>query len=411
MPLSVILRRLLLITLLALTQSYWLHKIWSAVGRRRRPGVRFGARILILLVVLAMIAVLYDRISFKFLPSRLSCWIAPAVQLWIFFSTLAFFLTKTLHALVWCASRMIKLFRGPQHDESRRHALRQLASFAGGTPFLIAAYGYSFERLDFHRESVEVPIPNLPPALDGLRIVQLSDIHAGDFMSPREIRRAVDMANDLSPHLAVVTGDLITSRGDPLEPCIHELARLRAPLGTWGCNGNHEIYAGAENQAELLFGESGMRLLRCAASEVAWKTGAMNLIGIDYQRVPFNGRSIPTLNGAEILVRHDIPNILLSHNPNTFFRAAAAGIELSMAGHTHGGQVNLEILHPGLNPARFVTQFVAGLYQLSVPANGIGVAHRAYLYVNRGLGTLAFPARFGSPPEISLLTLRTAPAH
>jgi uncharacterized protein len=301
-----------------------------------------------------------------------------------------------------------KAAQNAEHDTTRRTVLRNAASLFGGAPFAIALYGYAYERRQFAVESVEVPVANLPTALDGMRIVQLSDIHVGDFMPPHEIRRAVMMANDLEPHLAVITGDFLTSWGDPLAECIRELSRMRTPLGTWGCNGNHEIYAGAEDYAEALFTANGMRMLRSSASQIRWNGSALNLVGIDYQRnIRMPGTSMPSLNGAEPLVRHDIPNILLSHNPNTFASAAAAGVELSLAGHTHGGQVNVEILHTALNPARFVTRFVAGLYALPL---GNGGRLQARLYVNRGLGTLGFPARIGSKPEITLLTLRSGHA-
>ncbi len=108
-----------------------------------------------------------------------------------------------------------------------------------------------------------------------------------------------------------------------------------------------------------------------------------------------------------------MPIVLLSHNPNSFHRAAELGIELSLAGHTHGGQVKFEIVDHSVSPARLITPFVAGLYHLpmssiagAAPAsNGV---QKAALYVNRGLGTLGFPVRIGVPPEITLLTLRRA---
>jgi uncharacterized protein len=112
------------------------------------------------------------------------------------------------------------------------------------------------------------------------------------------------------------------------------------------------------------------------------------------------------------LVRRDMPNILLSHNPNSFHRAAELGIELSLAGHTHGGQVKVEIVDHSVSPARLISPFVAGLYHLpmkneTAASNG-AVAPKAALYVNRGLGTFGFPVRLGVPPEITLLTLRRA---
>ena len=127
------------------------------------------------------------------------------------------------------------------------------------------------------------------------------------------------------------------------------------------------------------------------------------------------GPSGPMLQGLEPLLRREMPNILLSHNPNSFRRAAELGIELSLAGHTHGGQVKVEIVDHNITPARLITDFPAGLYHLPM-GNGAssGVAStngnnkKAFLYVNRGLGTFAMPVRIGVPPEITLLTLRAA---
>ena len=155
---------------------------------------------------------------------------------------------------------------------------------AGSFPFLAATYGFAAGRLRYTVERVDVPIANLPPELDGLRIAQLSDIHIGDYMPPHEIARAVDMANDLHPDISFVTGDFVSSEGDPLDVCITELSRLRAPLGVWGCNGNHEIYAGVEDEAERLFREKGMRLLRASSQWSSTMADASICMGVDYQR-------------------------------------------------------------------------------------------------------------------------------
>jgi len=125
------------------------------------------------------------------------------------------------------------------------------------------------------------------------------------------------------------------------------------------------------------------------------------------------------LEGVEALVRRDVPNILLSHNPNTFNRAAELGIELSLAGHTHGGQIQVEILDHRLSPARFITDYVAGLYSRPLFTRAPDArdarhellninpqAAMAQIYVNRGLGTVGAPVRLGVPPEITLIVLR-----
>jgi uncharacterized protein len=172
-----------------------------------------------------------------------------------------------------------------------------------------------------------------------------------------------------------------------------------------------------EDDAERLFREKGMRLLRASSVVVEHNGGRFNLLGVDYQRdhMTSGERTAPMLAEIEHLIRRDMPNFLLSHNPNSFRRAAELGIELSLAGHTHGGQVKLEIVDHSVTPARLISPFVAGLYRLPMSANGHGGdasasngLQKAALYVNRGLGTFGFPVRIGVPPEITLLTLRRA---
>jgi hypothetical protein len=314
-------------------------------------------------------------------------------------------------------------------DPSRRYFFRTASIAAGAAPFLGVMYGFAAERLNYQVRRVEIPIPNLPDGLNGMKIAQLSDIHLSGYMPRSQVRRAVDMANDLGADLSVVTGDFITGAGDPLGDCIDEVRRLYAPLGVFGCNGNHEIYARAEDTAEILFEQAGMKLLRRENAQIAFRGAHFNLIGVDYQRerTP-SGRRTQMLTGIDSLVRRDMPNILLSHNPNSFNRAAELGIELSLAGHTHGGQIQVEILDHRLSPARFITDYIAGEYQRPLLAHAVSdrawqgspkrvdlqlanfdaTRAHAVLYVNRGLGTVGAPVRLGVPPEITLLTLRRA---
>nr|MBA3916246.1 metallophosphoesterase [Terriglobales bacterium] len=287
-----------------------------------------------------------------------------------------------------------------------QHLFRYAAYAAASVPFIAATYGFAAGRTRLQVEEVDVPIEGLPQELNGLSIVQLSDVHIGEFMPREQVRRAVDMANELEPDLAVITGDFVSNHNDPLAACITELSRLRAPLGVYGCNGNHEIYAGAERAAETLFAEHGMKLLRQEAIELSHQGANLNLIGVDHQRdFMVRGPHGKPLEGIEHLVRQDVPNVLLSHNPNSFPRAAELGVELSLAGHTHGGQVQLELGEKKITAARLITDFVAGLYRL--PMNG-GAGRTAFLYVNRGLGTFGFPLRLNVRPEITLLRLHAA---
>ena len=399
-------------------QRFWFMRAWTWIAAFSNASWRFGLHAGLIALAAALLATLLDpllghgisRLSLGSLNLGKS--LITIARLWMVASFFGFIAVESVGTIEWAtnfAATRLRLHSGGVaggFSPSRRTFFQYAAVLAGGFPFLAATYGFAAGRLRYTIERVDVPVANLPPELDGLRIAQLSDIHIGDYMPPREIRRAVDMANDLRPDISFITGDFVSSVGDPLDACISELSRLRAPLGVWGCNGNHEIYAGVEDEAERLFREKGMRLLRASNSVVEHNSGRFNLLGVDYQRDHMvSGEHIgPMLKEIEPLIRRDMPNILLSHNPNSFRRAAELGIELSLAGHTHGGQIKFEIVDHSVSPARLITPFVAGLYRLPLAANG----QKAALYVNRGLGTFGFPVRIGVPPEITLLTLRRA---
>ena len=114
---------------------------------------------------------------------------------------------------------------------------------------MLAGYGAFIERTRYQVQEVDLPIPGLHPDLEGVRIAQISDLHVSPFLSVREAGRVVDIANELRPQLTLVTGDLISGFGDPLDATIAELGRLRADAGVLGCLGNHEVYAECEDYA------------------------------------------------------------------------------------------------------------------------------------------------------------------
>jgi predicted MPP superfamily phosphohydrolase len=436
---------LTILTTLFLSQRFWYRAIWRTTSRWRVAWLRVVVRLLYVCVLVLIILAIADgfRMGRRGHVVPRDAMFTIFAGLWFSSAIFAFLAVKIVHGVdhVWTGLR--KAFRAKTiapagavlqpnsplasvelvPDPSRRYFFRTASALAGATPFLSAVYGFAAERLNYQVRRIEISMSNLPPALEGMTIAQISDIHLSGYMTRRDVHRAVDMANELGADLAVVTGDFITGSSDPIADCIEEVSRLRAPLGVWGCNGNHEIYAGFEDTAQELFAQAGMKLLREENAELTFRGAQFNLIGVDYQpERNKNGHRKQVLANLDRLIRRDIPNILLSHNPNTFNRAAELGIELSLAGHTHGGQVQVEILDHRLSPARFISNYVAGLYQrpLLAPAGEVlgrpGPVNPALilqspasmLYVNRGLGTVGAPVRLGVPPEISLLVLRRA---
>jgi hypothetical protein len=283
---------------------------------------------------------------------------------------------------------------------ARRRFLERTALAMTTAPFVAGTYGTFYERLNLEISHRRIKIPRLPSVFEGFRIAQLSDIHIGPFMPADEIRRYVGIANGLKPELVALTGDFVTWDPSTQSAVVEALAGVKAPFGVYGCLGNHEMWAKVEDSITRLFARRDIHILR---GERAWiRSGGevINLLGVDYQtRSPMGPRGQRLvreyLQGVDRLMAPGTANILLSHNPNTFDRAAELGIDLSLAGHTHGGQLTLEFIHPDLSPSRLITPYVRGWFE---KAGG-------QLYVNRGIGTIFVPIRFGSPPEITIFEL------
>lgn len=281
----------------------------------------------------------------------------------------------------------------------RRHFLEQAAIAVSATPFVASAYGLLYGRLDLEITHQRVVIHRLPKALEGFRIAHLSDLHISPFTSAERIRRYATITNQLKPDLVALTGDYIAWDPETQRDVVQALAALRAPCGIFSCLGNHDYETGIEASVAHLFAGEGIRILRQERAPVQRNGETFNLIGIDYEQLLSSdhpGHKVERyLEGCEKLVAPDLVNVLLSHNPNVFDRAAEMGIDLTLAGHTHGGQLSLEFIHRGLCLSRLATPYVSGLYQKP----------GGQLYVNRGIGTTGFPIRFGARPEITVLEL------
>jgi len=329
---------------------------------------------------------------------------------WIFSSTLAFFVV-ILVCLVRVAARGMRTLLpriSPLPEEAprlpeRRRFLEGVAPAAVASPFVAGAYGLLWGRLNLETTKQPIRMAKLPRAFHGFRMAQLSDIHVGPFMSEEEIRKYVRIANELKPDLIVLTGDFVTWDASTAPAVVNALSGLKAPLGVFGSLGNHDAWAGAEDLLAELFARAGIRILRQERAPVAAGKESLNLMGLDFtnSRIMSAGGwhlSSRKLEGVENLMARDTANILLSHNPDSFDRAAQLGIDLSLAGHTHGGQLALEFISPEIAPSRIVTPYVAGWFERP----------GGQLYVNRGIGTIAAPMRVGAPPEITVFELLRA---
>jgi hypothetical protein len=290
-----------------------------------------------------------------------------------------------------------------QKSPSRRDVLHYAANAAVGAPFVAGAYGLLYGRLNLQVTPQPIHLPRLPQAFEGFRICQLSDIHIGPFMPAEEIRKYVAIANAQKADMIVLTGDFVTFDPATQGPVVDALRGLRAPYGVYGSLGNHDAWAGVEDSITEMFRQAGVRILRAENASITSGPDSFNLMGVDFQSARSFGASPAVKNllgDIEGIIDHDRVNILLSHNPDTFDRAAELGIDLSLAGHTHGGQAALEFISPEIAPSRLATPYVAGWFQRP----------GGQLYVNRGIGTIFIPIRVGAPPELTVYSLTRRPA-
>jgi uncharacterized protein len=330
------------------------------------------------------------------------------VQWWAFGSVAGFILALpfVLTNFLWGGIQWLRQKTDHQADPNpsfslaRRKFLSNTAMAAGAVPLAAAGYGFLFGRVEFEKSFVRLKLPRLPREFHGFRIAQLSDIHIGPFMPSSDIRHVVEMTNALKPDLVVLTGDYVTWDPDTQGAAVESLTGLEAPLGIYGCLGNHEILTHTQASITRLFAEQNVRILRYERAPIQVGNESLNLIGVDYETHRHRGylgdhHVRQYLEGVDRLMMPGQVNILLSHNPNTFDRAAELGIDLSLAGHTHGGQISLDFISPDLSIARMMTPYVKGHFEKP----------GGQLYVNRGIGTIAVPIRFDAPPEITLFEL------
>jgi uncharacterized protein len=239
-------------------------------------------------------------------------------------------------------------------------------------------------------------LPRWPPALDGVRLGLVSDIHAGaPHVGLRAIARAVERLNAEAPDVMLVLGDCIDShflwggRVSP-EPIARELAALRAPLGTLAVLGNHDWRQSGDGMWRALM-NAGIEVLENRAAAA----GDFHVAGLADLR-----ERRPDLPTALAGVPADAPVILLSHDPDVF-PFVPDRIALTLSGHLHGGQVAIPRMRRPAIPSRYGERY----------ARGHVVEDGRHLYVSSGLGTSGLPLRFLAPPEVVVLELRAGPTR
>lgn len=285
---------------------------------------------------------------------------------------------------------------------SGRQALsrQQLAQWIGQN-WARVSYGRRIEPTWLELNQCDVPIPDLPAAFAGFRIVQLSDFHCGRHIVPAYLGEVIELALAQQADLVVLTGDFIHHGFQFIEPVAEALGRLQAPAGVFAVLGNHDFSVrnalGIRRHRHLhravasALDARGIQVLRNQAVPLARGPERLFLVGLDdlWSRHCDLETGFAGLDGT-------VPHLVLAHNPRTIEKLDGRRCDLMLSGHTHGGQVNW----PGLGRVtlgRKGRRFAAGLYRFN----------HSYLYVNKGVG-FGFRFRFGVRPEVAVLTLHRA---
>lgn len=276
----------------------------------------------------------------------------------------------------------------PFADVERASALGVLA-----LAVLASALGFAAARRTARVVRVSVPVDGLAPALDGFTIAQLSDVHVGPTIRRRDVAAIVERVNGLGADMVAITGDLVDGSVAELADEVAPLGGLASREGTFFVTGNHEYYAGAASWIAHLR-RLGMRVLLNEHATVGRGGASLVVAGVTDVSAGHFDRShasdpVRALAGSP----EGAFRLLLAHQPRSAAAAAAAGADLQLSGHTHGGQ-----FWPWNHFVRLQQPFTAGLSRLG----------RMWIYTSRGTGYWGPPKRVGAPSEITLLTLRRA---
>ena len=355
-------------------------------------------------------------------------WSVP-FRTWSIASILLIYFSKSVPLILLLISDFLKLFTIKIHKVdkkvvfnferdakqiSRSRFIRNAGILGGGILFsglLVSLLKWAY---DFKVHRVRIALSKWPDRLNGFKIVQISDIHFGSWISPSHFEKAVAQINALHPDLIVFTGDLVNYQSDEIIPFKSAMQKLKSKYGVFATLGNHDYgnYIRWKSSADRLadveklktyMSDSGWSLLLNTHSIISTDHGSFCLAGVEnwgyHRRFPRKGDLPKAISG----VPDSLPIILLSHDPTHFERIVAPlfpNVGLTLSGHTHGAQLGVENRFFRWSPSKYIYKYWAGLYHLP--------KSNQFLYVNRGLGSIGFPGRVGILPEITLLEIENA---
>ena len=265
------------------------------------------------------------------------------------------------------------------------------AAFVGSAIGALGKDNYAFS-------NIPIPIANLPDEFDGFTIAFISDIHSSVFMTRETMKGYASVINAMRPDCVIIAGDFVNSMAEEVYPFAEAFSDLQAPFGVYGVLGNHDYYTRNVDLVAREVAAGGIRLLVNEHVDLRKGNAKIHLLGVD--DVGNRRRAAQLFDQAARGTFEGTPKILMCHRPYYFEEAADRSIDLSLTGHTHGGQIVLaRIGNEVIAPARMASPYVAGLYSIG----------SSRMYVSRGIGTVGIPVRINCPPEITRIRLIKGP--
>lgn len=293
---------------------------------------------------------------------------------------------------------------------SRSQFLTSTGMLMGSVPFVMLSKGIAGGAYDYRVRHETLRLPKLPDAFEGLKLLQISDIHSGSFFDKDAVKKGIDLIMAQKADLIFFTGDMVNNKADEVKDYLDIFSAIKAPVGVFSTLGNHDYgdyvsnwpseEAKRKNLEQLCqaHGELGWRLLRNEHEVISLQGHKLGILGVenwgDRGRFQKYGDVSAAKQGME-----EVPvKLLLSHDPSHWdahIRPGHTDIDATFSGHTHGMQFGIEIGSFKWSPVQYMYKQWAGLYQ----------EQHQYLYVNRGFGFIGYPGRVGILPEITVFTL------
>ena len=295
---------------------------------------------------------------------------------------------------------------------TRSDFLMKTGIIVASIPLTAMTWGIASGAYDYRIRKRTISLPNLPKAFDGIRIVQLSDIHSGSFYNKKAVMGGIEMAMNEKPDIIFFTGDLVNNDSHEVEDYINVFDKVKAPLGVYSILGNHD-YGDYKQWSSPKAKIKNLEDLKDAHKLLGWDLllnenriieqggDKLAIIGIENWSAVGNFQKYGKIDQAVIGTEECSTKLLLTHDPSQWEAQVLKNhkdIDISFAGHTHGMQFGVEIGNFRWSPVQYVYKQWADLYQ----------EHSQYLYVNRGFGFIGYPGRVGILPEITVMELKRA---